>query len=41
VPLGRWGRPEEFVGIAVYLAADASSYQTGTTVLVDGGYAVF
>lgn len=41
VPLGRWGRPEEFGGIAVYLAADASSYQTGTTVLVDGGYAVF
>jgi NAD(P)-dependent dehydrogenase (short-subunit alcohol dehydrogenase family) len=41
VPLGRWGRPEEFAGIAVYLAADASSYQTGTTVLVDGGYAVF
>jgi NAD(P)-dependent dehydrogenase (short-subunit alcohol dehydrogenase family) len=41
VPLGRWGRPDEFGGIAVYLAADASSYQTGTTVLVDGGYAVF
>jgi NAD(P)-dependent dehydrogenase (short-subunit alcohol dehydrogenase family) len=41
VPLGRWARPEEFGGIAVYLAADASSYQTGTTVLVDGGYAVF
>jgi NAD(P)-dependent dehydrogenase (short-subunit alcohol dehydrogenase family) len=41
VPLGRWGRPEEFGGIAVFLAADASSYQTGTTVLVDGGYSVF
>ncbi len=41
VPMGRWGRPEEFGGVAVYLAADASSYQTGTTVLVDGGYAVF
>lgn len=41
VPLGRWARPEEFGGVAVYLAADASSYQTGTTVLVDGGYAVF
>ena len=41
VPLGRWGEPTEFGGIAVYLAADASSYQTGTTVLVDGGYAVF
>ena len=41
VPMGRWGRPEEFGGVAVYLAADASSYPTGTTVLVDGGYAVF
>jgi NAD(P)-dependent dehydrogenase (short-subunit alcohol dehydrogenase family) len=41
VPAGRWGRPDEFGGIAVYLASDASSYQTGTTVLVDGGYSVF
>ncbi|MGY2084019.1 SDR family NAD(P)-dependent oxidoreductase [Blastococcus sp. SYSU DS0539] len=41
IPAGRWGRPEDFGGIAVYLASDASAYQTGTTVLVDGGYAVF
>ncbi|WP_448624309.1 SDR family NAD(P)-dependent oxidoreductase [Geodermatophilus sp. URMC 64] len=41
VPAGRWGRPEEFGGIAVYLAADASSYQTGTTVVIDGGYSIF
>jgi NAD(P)-dependent dehydrogenase (short-subunit alcohol dehydrogenase family) len=41
VPIRRWGRPEEFGGIAVYLASDAASYQTGTTVVVDGGYSVF
>lgn len=41
VPIRRWGRPEEFGGIAVYLASDAASYQTGTTVIVDGGYSVF
>ena len=41
VPMRRWGRPEEFGGIAVYLASEASSYQTGTTVVVDGGYSVF
>jgi len=41
VPAGRWGQPEEFGGIAVYLASDASSYQTGTTVVVDGGYSIF
>lgn len=36
--LGRWGRPEDFAGIAVYLASEASSYVTGTTVYVDGGF---
>ncbi len=37
-PMGRSGRPEELMGIAVYLASDASSFVTGTTILVDGGY---
>ena len=41
VPLRRWGRPDEFGGIAVYLASPASSFHTGDEVLVDGGYAVF
>lgn len=41
VPIGRWGTPEDFEGIAVYLASDASSFQTGSTTLIDGGYSMF
>ena len=41
VPARRWGVPEDFAGIAVYLASDASAYQTGTSTLIDGGYAIF
>jgi sorbose reductase len=38
VPLRRLGRPEELMGLYVYLASDASSYMTGTDVVIDGGY---
>ena len=38
IPLGRWGSPEDFAGIAVYLASDASRWHTGDTITIDGGY---
>ena len=41
VPMRRWGTPEEFAGIAVYLASKASSYHTGDVVTLDGGYHSF
>ncbi len=41
VPSRRWGEPSDFGGIAIYLASDASRYQSGTTVIIDGGYSVF
>lgn len=37
-PIGRLGRPEELKELVVYLASDASSYMTGSTVVIDGGY---
>ncbi|WP_226008149.1 SDR family NAD(P)-dependent oxidoreductase [Natrinema salinisoli] len=37
-PIGRLGRPEELRELVVYLASDASSYMTGETVVMDGGY---
>jgi NAD(P)-dependent dehydrogenase (short-subunit alcohol dehydrogenase family) len=41
IPMRRWGQPEDFGGIAVYLASAASAYHTGDTFLIDGGYAIF
>ena len=37
-PAGRWGAPEDFFGVAVFLASAASAFVTGTTIAVDGGY---
>lgn len=38
IPMGRMATPEDLHGIAVYLASDASSYMTGQSVIIDGGY---
>ncbi len=38
IPQGRWGRPEDFKGPAVFLSGAASDYMNGTIVTVDGGW---
>ncbi len=37
-PAGRWGSPDDFAGIAVFLASPASDFITGAAIPVDGGY---
>ncbi len=37
-PAGRWGLPEDFAGVAVFLASAASDFVTGAGIIVDGGY---
>ena len=39
-PAGRWGRIDDFNGIAVFLASSASDFITGATITVDGGYSI-
>lgn len=41
VPMKGWGDGEDFAGIAVYLASDASRYHTGDTLVIDGAYTIF
>jgi NAD(P)-dependent dehydrogenase (short-subunit alcohol dehydrogenase family) len=41
IPLRRWGDGEDFAGIAVYLASDASRYHTGDAFVIDGAYTIF
>jgi len=37
IPAGRWGKPEEVAGLAVFLASDDAAYITGSTYFIDGG----
>jgi NAD(P)-dependent dehydrogenase (short-subunit alcohol dehydrogenase family) len=41
IPARRWGEPEDFAAIAIYIMSTASSYHTAETFLIDGGYASF
>jgi NAD(P)-dependent dehydrogenase (short-subunit alcohol dehydrogenase family) len=41
IPARRWGEIDDFGGIAVFLASDASSYTTGEQFVIDGGYTKF
>ena len=41
IPQRRWGRGDDFAGIAAYLLSDASRYHTGDSLVIDGGYTLF
>ena len=41
VPIRGWADPEEFAGIAVYLASDTSTFHTGDMIVIDGGYTIY
>jgi NAD(P)-dependent dehydrogenase (short-subunit alcohol dehydrogenase family) len=38
IPMGRWGEVEELAGAVVFLSSDASSFVTGASLFVDGGW---
>jgi 2-deoxy-D-gluconate 3-dehydrogenase len=39
-PAARWGTPDDFRGIAAFLASPASDFVTGAAITVDGGYSI-
>jgi 2-deoxy-D-gluconate 3-dehydrogenase len=39
-PAARWGAPDDFAGIAVFLASPASDFVSGTAIPIDGGYSI-
>ena len=38
IPAGRWGAPEDFKGVVIWLAGNGSEYVSGEVVTVDGGW---
>jgi NAD(P)-dependent dehydrogenase (short-subunit alcohol dehydrogenase family) len=41
MPVRRWGKPDDFAAIAIYIMSEASSFHTAETFLIDGGYFAF
>ncbi len=41
IPMRRWGQPDDFGAIAVYLMSDASRWHTGDIIKIDGGFSLF
>jgi 2-deoxy-D-gluconate 3-dehydrogenase len=39
-PAGRWGKPEDHAGIAIFLASSASDFVTGAAIPIDGGFSI-
>jgi NAD(P)-dependent dehydrogenase (short-subunit alcohol dehydrogenase family) len=40
LPIGRFGKPEDLIGVTLFLASQASDYMTGQTLYIDGGYSL-
>ena len=41
IPMRRWGQPDDFGAIAVYLMSDSSRWHTGDVIKIDGGFSIF